>query len=40
MYYQGIKNIQCLTVVIGSAILWSQPIYVYQDKWPSEVLNE
>ena len=40
MYYQGIKNIQCLTVGIGSAILWSQPIYVYQDKWPSEVLNQ
>lgn len=40
MYYQGIKNIQCLTIGVDSAILWSQPIYVYQDKWPSEVLNE
>lgn len=40
IYTDNLSSIQCIQAKSGNAVLWSQPIYLYQDRWPSEVLNE
>ena len=40
IYTDNLSSIQCIQAKSDDTVLWSQPIYLYQDRWPSEVLNE
>lgn len=40
LYSLETPNVQCLQIKSGNDILWSQPIYIYQDRWPLKALNE
>lgn len=40
VYIEDSSNKVCVYAVKNSATIWSQPIYIYQEKYPSSIVNE
>ena len=40
LYNMSSPQVSCLEIYNNNKLLWSQPIYIYQDKWSSSIINQ
>jgi hypothetical protein len=40
IYIENQKSQYCISASTPETFLWSQPLYIYQNKYPSSIINE